>query len=76
MSEPLTADYEIANVELLVQQVRNCCLPGLYHIDKVDHDTLMALNRLLIYVDRLVAHARYLDEQLRQALVNSRDYGG
>jgi len=77
MTEPLTAEQEIANVELLVRLVREYGFKGLFdYIVKANSDALAALNRLLDSADWLVAHARDLDEQLRQAFVNSRDYGG
>jgi chitinase len=77
MSEPLIAEQEIANVELLVRLVREYGFRGLFdYIGKGNSDALAAYDRLLDSADWLVAHARDLDEQLRQALVNSRDYGG
>lgn len=77
MSDPLIAEQEIANVELLVRLVREYGFKGLFdYIAKANSDALAALNRLLDSADWLIAHARDLDEQLHQAFVNSRDYGG
>jgi hypothetical protein len=77
MTEPLTAAQEIANVELLIRLIREYGLRGLFdYIAKANSDALAAMERLLASVEWLIAHTADLDEQLHQALVNSRDYGG